>query len=259
MKLSLSSARPVKLESPFTRLSRRRLIQRGGMAAASVWLVGRMGSDAWAQAKETSKGPFDFEPLPYAADALEPPIDARTMTIHHDKHYAGYVRKINKAVESTPSLAGKSLEDILGNLNAVPENVRTTVRNNGGGAANHALFWKIMMPKKGQKPAGALAKDIDANFGSYDKFAADFSGAAGTVFGSGWAWLSLDQSGKLLIEKTANQNSPLMEGRQPVMGLDVWEHAYYLKYQNKRADYIKAWWDVVNWDFISDRYQKLKA
>ncbi|MEM1060120.1 MAG: superoxide dismutase [Verrucomicrobiota bacterium] len=248
-----------QLESPFTRLlSRRRLLTQGSLAAAGLWVTGRAGGMAWAQQSDAAQGPFQVEPLPYAADALEPSIDARTMTVHHNKHYAGYVRKLNTALESAPDLAGMPLEKILAHLDKAPESVQTALRNNGGGAANHALFWKLMSPKKGQKPSGALAKDLDATFGSYDKFTEDFSGAAATVFGSGWAWLSLDPSGKLIIEKTANQNSPLMEGRQPVLGLDVWEHAYYLKYQNKRADYIKAWWDVVNWDFVSGRYEELK-
>jgi Fe-Mn family superoxide dismutase len=178
-----------------------------------------------------------------------------TMEIHHDKHHGGYVTKLNKAIESVPNLAGKSVEELLANnCSLVPENIRTAVRNNGGGHANHSMFWAIMGPKKGGQPGGALADAIKSTFGGFDQFKEKFEAAATTRFGSGWAWLVKDGSGKLDIYSTANQDSPLMEGKSPVMGLDVWEHAYYLKYQNRRPEYIKAWWSVVDWTAVEKRF-----
>ncbi len=196
---------------------------------------------------------FELPKLAYAYDALEPHIDARTMEIHHTKHHNTYVTNLNGAVEKTTELAGKSLEDMLGNLNAVPESVRTVVRNHGGGTYNHNLFWEFMAPNAGGAPKGELAKAIDASFVSFDAFRAEFEKAAATRFGSGWAWLVKKDSG-LAVVSTANQDNPLSEGLTPILGLDVWEHAYYLKYQNRRPDYISAWWNVVNWDAVAARY-----
>jgi Fe-Mn family superoxide dismutase len=196
---------------------------------------------------------FELPKLSYAYDALEPYIDARTMEIHHTKHHNTYVTNLNGAVEKTPELAGKSLEELLGNLNAAPEGVRMVVRNHGGGTYNHNLFWEIMGPKAGGMPKGQLAKAIDAGFTSFDNFKAEFEKAANTRFGSGWAWLVKKGSG-LAIVSTPNQDSPLSEGMTPIMGVDVWEHAYYLNYQNRRADYVSAWWNVVNWDAVAARF-----
>ncbi|MEZ4519194.1 MAG: superoxide dismutase [Chloroflexota bacterium] len=201
---------------------------------------------------------FELPPLPYAEDALEPSIDARTMSIHHDKHHAGYTKNLNAALEGQADLAGKSIEELLGNLDAVPESIRTTVRNNGGGYANHSLFWTVMGPNGGGEPSGALADAITAEFGSFANFKDTFAKAAGTRFGSGWAWLYVDNSGKLVVGSTPNQDTPLMDGNTPILGLDVWEHAYYLNYQNRRPDYISAWWDVVNWDAVAANYEAAK-
>jgi Fe-Mn family superoxide dismutase len=201
---------------------------------------------------------FSLPPLPYAPDALEPHIDKMTMEIHHGKHHAAYVNNLNKALESAPELAGKSLEELLAhNCIAVPENIRTAVRNNGGGHANHSMFWQIMAPHAGGAPVGNVAQAIAATFGGFDAFKEKFNQAAATRFGSGWAWL-VKANGKLDIYSTANQDSPVMEGKFPVMGLDVWEHAYYLKYQNRRPDYVNAWWNVVNWPEIEKRFNSVK-
>ena len=196
---------------------------------------------------------FELPKLPYAYDALEPHIDARTMEIHHTKHHNTYITNLNGAVDKTPELGGKSLEELLGNLNAVPEGVRMVVRNHGGGTFNHNVFWEIMGPKAGGMPKGQLARAIDAAFTSFDNFKAEFEKAANTRFGSGWAWLVKKGSG-LAIVSTPNQDNPLSEGMTPVMGIDVWEHAYYLNYQNRRADYVTAWWNVVNWDAVAERF-----
>lgn len=195
---------------------------------------------------------FELPPLPYAADALEPYIDAQTMTIHHDKHHQAYVNNLNAAIEKHPELAGKSLEDLLKDLNAVPEDIRTAVRNNGGGAWNHSMFWEIMGPNAGGKPGGELGQAIDSAFGSFDAFKSEFEKAATTRFGSGWAWLVTGGNG-LSVVSTANQDNPMSEGMTPIMGIDVWEHAYYLKYQNRRPEYIANWWNVVNWDAVAAR------
>jgi Fe-Mn family superoxide dismutase len=199
---------------------------------------------------------FTLPPLPYAPDALEPHIDKTTMEIHHGKHHNAYVTNLNKALESAPDLASKSLAELLANNCAiVPEAIRTAVRNNGGGHANHSMFWTVMAPGAGGAPTGALAEAITGAFGGFDQFKEKFAAAATTRFGSGWAWL-LNKGGKLEITSSANQDSPLMEGIEPVMGLDVWEHAYYLKYQNRRPDYIGAFWNVVNWAEVSKRFGK---
>lgn len=191
--------------------------------------------------------------LPYSFDALEPHIDAKTMEIHHDRHHATYVNNLNAALEKHPELFEKSLEDLLASLDSVPEDIRTAVRNNGGGHANHTLFWEILAKNGGGAPSGELAEAINSAFGSFDQFKEEFAKAATTRFGSGWAWLVVD-GGKLSITSTPNQDTPVMEGKTPILGLDVWEHAYYLNYQNKRPDYIAAFWNVVNWDEVSKRY-----
>ena len=190
--------------------------------------------------------------LPYAFDALEPHIDAQTMQIHHGKHHQAYINNLNAALEAHPDLQAKSVEDLIKDLNALPEAIRTAVRNNGGGHANHSLFWTLMAPNAGGTPTGKAADAINGAFGSFDSFKEQFGKAATTRFGSGWAWL-VSSSGKLAIESTANQDSPIMEGKKPILGLDVWEHAYYLKYQNRRPDYIAAFWNVVNWAKVNER------
>ena len=197
---------------------------------------------------------FELPALTYALDALEPHIDSRTMQIHHGKHHAGYTNNLNAALEAHPDLAAKSIEALLGDLNSVPEGIRTAVRNNGGGYANHTLFWSIMSPNGGGEPDGDLGAAINATFGSFDDFKAAFSKAAATRFGSGWAWLYVDASGNLAISSTPNQDTPLMDGNTPILGLDVWEHAYYLHYQNRRPDYIAAWWNVVDWTVVAANY-----
>jgi len=201
---------------------------------------------------------FELPPLPYANDALEPHIDARTMEIHHDRHHAAYINNANAALEGHADLQGKGVEDLLRNLGAVPEAIRTAVRNNAGGHANHSLFWKVIGPGKGGQPSGALAADINATFQSFDAFKEAFAKAGATRFGSGWAWLVVGKDGRLAVTSTPNQDSPLMDGQTPILGLDVWEHAYYLKYQNKRPDYIAAFWQLVNWDEVASRYGAAK-
>jgi superoxide dismutase, Fe-Mn family len=200
---------------------------------------------------------FELPKLPYAEDALEPYIDAQTMNIHHTKHHQTYVTNLNAAIEKHPELAGKSLEDLLSDLNAVPEDIRMAVRNHGGGTHNHNLFWEIMGPKMGGSPTAALNKVLESSFGSFDAFKEEFTKAATTRFGSGWAWLVTKGEG-LAVVSTANQDSPLADGMTPILGIDVWEHAYYLKYQNRRPEYISNWWNVVNWDEVSRRYDGLK-
>lgn len=197
---------------------------------------------------------FELPPLPYDYNALEPYIDEQTMHLHHDKHHQTYVTNLNNALGNQGQLASLSVEDLLRHINEVPDNIRTAVRNNAGGHTNHTMFWQIMKPNGGGEPTGALASAIQSTFGSFDQFKAAFNDAGVKRFGSGWAWLALDQSGKLQVISTANQDSPLMDGLYPVMGNDVWEHAYYLKYQNRRPDYLAAWWNVVNWDEIARRY-----
>lgn len=201
---------------------------------------------------------YSLPDLPYAYDALEPHIDARTMEIHHTKHHQAYITKANDALEGHSDLASKSIEDLMSDLSAVPENIRTAIRNNGGGHANHSLFWTIMSPNGGGTPDGELGDDINATFGSFDAFKEQFANAAATRFGSGWAWLSVD-GGKLVVESTPNQDTPLSEGHTPILGLDVWEHAYYLNYQNKRPDYISAFFNVINWDEVAKRYAAAKG
>ncbi|MCC6712484.1 MAG: superoxide dismutase [Candidatus Dadabacteria bacterium] len=202
--------------------------------------------------------PFELPKLPYAYDALEPHIDARTMDIHYNKHHQTYVNNLNTAIEKHPELGGKSVEELVADLGAVPEDIRTAVRNNGGGHLNHSLFWRIMAPNAGGSPSGDLAADIDKAFGSLDAFKAEFAKAAAGRFGSGWAWLVVGKDGNLAITSTPNQDNPISEGLKPVLGLDVWEHAYYLNYQNRRPDYVAAWWNVVNWEQAASNYASSK-
>lgn len=200
---------------------------------------------------------FELPKLPYDYDALEPHIDKETMNIHHTKHHNTYVTNLNNALEGNEALLSKEVEAVIANLDAVPEEVRMAVRNNGGGHANHSLFWQVISPNGGGTPSGELATEIDKKFGSFDQFKEEFSKAATTRFGSGWAWLVIN-SGELEIMSTPNQDSPLMEGKTPILGLDVWEHAYYLKYQNRRPEYINAFWNIVNWDEVAKRYEIAK-
>lgn len=200
---------------------------------------------------------YKLPDLPYAYDALEPHIDARTMEIHHDKHHAGYTKKVNAALEGT-KFEDQPIEEVLGNINDVPEDIRQKVINTGGGYANHNLFWTIMSPNGGGEPAGELGDAIDSTFGSFSKFQDQFAETAKGRFGSGWAWLCVRNNGKLEMLSTPNQDSPYMNGLTPILGLDVWEHAYYLKYQNRRPDYISAWWNVVNWDQVAQYYDEAK-
>ena len=237
-------------------LSRRELLKLAAAGSMSAGLAG-VPIIAAAQEQQTSAADdsdwrFQLPPLPYAEDALEPYIDARTMGIHHGKHHAGYTNKLNAAIEGS-ELVGRSIEDILGDLDSAPEDIRTAVRNNGGGYANHGLFWQVMSPNGGGEPGGALADAINSAFGGFGDFQAAYSAAAGGVFGSGWAWLVADD-GALSISTTPNQDTPLMEGRTPILGIDVWEHAYYLHYQNRRADYIAAFFNVINWVRVGELY-----
>jgi superoxide dismutase, Fe-Mn family len=208
--------------------------------------------------------PFELSPLPYAATALEPTIDAKTMEIHHDKHHAAYVTNLNKALESAPELASKSLDDLITNLAAVPEGIRGPVRNNGGGHWNHSFFWNLMAPSAGGAPTGKLAEAIDKAFGSFGEFQAKFEAAGLARFGSGWVWLSVKADKSLCICSTPNQDNPLMAGiaecpGTPVIGCDVWEHAYYLHYQNRRADYLKAWWNAISWEAAGKNFEAALA
>lgn len=196
--------------------------------------------------------------LPYSYDALEPNIDAKTMEIHHGKHHQGYVNNLNAALENHPELQDKSVEDLISDLNSIPEDIRNAVRNNGGGHANHSLFWPCMGPNGGGSPEGELADAINSAFGSFDNFKDQFSKAAATRFGSGWAWLCVDGSGNLVVTSTPNQDNPISDGLKPVLGLDVWEHAYYLNYQNRRPDYVSSWWNVVNWNQVAQNFSSAK-
>ncbi len=201
---------------------------------------------------------YTLPELGYAKNALEPHIDTLTMEIHHDKHHAAYVNNLNKALEAAPELASQSIDELISNLNKVPEAIRPAVRNNGGGHANHTLFWETLAPGGATAPTGKLADDIKATFGSYDALKEAMEKAGTTRFGSGWSWLIVDGGGKLAVTSTPNQDSPLTDGHKPILGIDVWEHAYYLKYQNKRPDYLKAVWNVVNWDVVGKKYAAAK-
>ncbi len=202
---------------------------------------------------------FTLPDLPYAFDALEPSIDARTMEIHHDKHHAGYTNNLNAAIAKHPELGSKSAEELVASLDSLPEDIRTAVRNNGGGFLNHNLYWTVMSPSGGGVPRGDLADAINTTFGSFDAFKEQFSTAAGTRFGSGWAWLVVDKNGKLALYSLPNQDSPFMQGDKPILGIDVWEHAYYLNYQNRRPDYVKAFFNVVDWDAVAKNYDAARG
>ncbi len=234
-------------------LSRRDLLKLVAAGSMSVALAGTlMSTFAAEQTKPYGDWRFQLPPLPYAEDALEPYIDARTMGIHHGKHHAGYTDKLNAAIKGT-DLVGKLIKDILADLDTAPEEIRTAVRNNGGGYANHSLFWQIMSPDGGGEPQGALADAISSVFGGFKDFQDAYSAAAASVFGSGWAWL-LAEDGALSISTTANQDTPLMDGMTPILGIDVWEHAYYLRYHNRRADYIAAFFNIINWERVGELY-----
>ena len=240
-------------------MTRREALKSAALATAACAMMkldGAHGQAAPAGATPGGpSGPFTVPPLPYAFDALEPHIDARTMEIHHGKHHAAYVTNLNKALAEFPDLKKKSVEELLTGLNSAPEQVRTAIRNNGGGHYNHTLFWQMMKAQGGGEPTGELAKAIDKEFKSFNGFKEKFTEAATKVFGSGWAWLLLEGN-RLKIESSPNQDSPLSQNKQPLLGLDVWEHAYYLKYQNRRPEYIAAWFNVINWDFVANRFSK---
>jgi Fe-Mn family superoxide dismutase len=228
------------------------------LAATPRWVRAAPESAAVPPASTPSE-PYTLAPLPFAADALEPHVDTATMNIHHGKHHAGYVQNLNKAIAAHPELGAPPVEILLRDLNAVPEDIRTAVRNHGGGHANHTLFWQCLAPASGGKPEGVLADALTSTFGGYDGFREKFTASAKSVFGSGWAWLSLDGQGNLIVETTPNQDSPISSGHHPLLGLDVWEHAYYLNYQNRRPDYIEAFFKIINWPFVQERYATLKA
>jgi len=235
-------------------MSRREAIKTTAVALAAL-ATGPVGYGATPNS--SPDGPFKLMELPFAVDALEPYMDSQTVLVHHGKHHATYVANLNKAVANEQSLIGKSLEDLLRDLNSVPEKVRTAVRNHGGGVYNHNVFWLQLKKNPGGKPIGELAKAIEATFGSYDNFKDQLSKAAVGVFGSGWGWLTVDANKNLRIEATSNQDSPISQGRTPLLAIDVWEHAYYLKYQNRRADFVNALFDIINWDYVSEQYRKL--
>jgi superoxide dismutase, Fe-Mn family len=236
------------------RLSRREALGAIAVCALGARAAAARDSAAYA-AVAAAQVPYSLPPLPYPAAALEPHIDAKTMEIHHGRHHQSYVDNLNEALKKAPDLMNKALPELLASLEGVPESIRTAVRNNGGGHLNHAQFWTLMAPKAGGPPTGAIADALNSTFGSFDTFKERFNEAASSRFGSGWAWLS-EEKGKLVVHSTANQDTPSMEGKRAIMGLDVWEHAYYLKYQNRRPDYISAWWNVVNWDEVNRRLKK---
>lgn len=252
-----------------TMLKRRNFLILLGASIGSVTMGAcmasgdKLSSTASENSTETqiaqTPGIIELPELPYAYDALEPHIDAETMQFHHDKHHAAYVKNLNTALDKYPQLQNRPVEDLLRNLTSVPEDVRTTIRNNGGGHVNHKMFWEIMRPNGGGEPTGEIAQAIQQNFGSFADFKKQFNDAGSKRFGSGWAWLVRTNDGKLSVMSTANQDSPFMEGMYPIMGNDVWEHAYYIKYRNRRAEYLDAWWNVLNWDEINNRLAQAKA
>jgi superoxide dismutase, Fe-Mn family len=239
-------------------MTRRQAIKTTALASAAIATLPGAIAQTNSKTPAPPSEPFTLPPLPYAYDALEPHIDAQTMHIHHDKHHAAYVANLNKAVADVKIDKTLTLEILMKDLDSLPESHRTAIRNNGGGHYNHSLFWLMMKPGGGGEPTSALAKAIETNFGSFDAFKEKFSETSTKVFGSGWVWLVAD-GGKLKIVSTPNQDTPLSTGQMPLLGLDVWEHAYYLKHQNKRADYVTAWWHVVNWDFVSERHATANA
>jgi len=231
-----------------------------GAAAMGTFSTASAATSLAENSKQAAtKDAFQLEPLPYAYNALEPHIDAETMRFHHDRHYATYIKNLNEALNKYPQLKNRSAENILANINSVPQDVRTKVRNNGGGYVNHKMFWEIMGPNAGGAPTGPIADAIDKTFGSFDAFKKQFNAAGSDRFGSGWAWLVRNKNNQLQIISTANQDSPFIDGLYPIMGNDVWEHAYYLKYQNRRADYLTAWWNVVNWQEVNNRFAQARA
>jgi Fe-Mn family superoxide dismutase len=233
-----------------------RMTRRTALTGAATFAAVALGSRfSLAQAPA---GPFKLDPLPYPNNALEPHIDAKTMEIHHGRHHAAYVNNLNTAAKDHPQIGNMPLQDLLAKLSEVPEAIRTTVRNNAGGHANHSMFWQLMGPGGGQ-PDGEVAQAIDRDLGGFEKFQNDFNAAGGRVFGSGWVFVTVARDGKLAIETKPNQDTPLMEGKRVLLGNDVWEHAYYLTYQNRRPDYLKAWWNVVNWNKVGERYAAAKA
>jgi superoxide dismutase, Fe-Mn family len=237
------------MSTPKNRLHRREMLALSSAAVVASMLTGSSN----ASAQEAS-----LPALPYAFDALEPHIDAKTMEIHHDKHHQAYIDKLNAALKGHPELQAKSVTQLVAELDQVPEAIRTAVRNHGGGHLNHTLFWQMMTPEGGKQNKGEVGKAIDATFGSFEAFATQFAAAAAGQFGSGWAWLVMDGD-KLAVTSTPNQDNPVTMGKVPLLGVDVWEHAYYLKYQNKRPDYVTAWWNVVNWDFVNEMYKNAKG
>ena len=244
--------------NPRELVTRREALKTIGAGAAALSLSTLAAREATSASKmAATTQPFALPKLPYAYDALEPHIDAQTMEIHHTKHHQAYITNANNALKTQPSLHGKSAEEMVRNLNALPEAARATLRNNVGGHLNHAHFWRVLAPKAGGSPRGEIAAAIDRTFGSFDQFKTQFASAAAGRFGSGWAWLAL-KDGKLAITSTANQDTPLSDHATPLLGLDVWEHAYYLKYQNRRPDYVTAFWNVVNWDQVAANYASAK-
>lgn len=248
-------------QSDLSGFSRRDAFRIGlGTIMASIFASNWQGQ-AFAQTTPTAPaptGPYTLPPLPYAYDALQPTIDEETMKLHHDKHHKAYVDNANKLLAGQAELAKLSPEEMLKNLNKAPEDIRTGLRNNVGGHVNHSLFWQMMTPKGGGQPSAALKKAIEEKFSSFENFQTQFNEAATKRFGSGWAWLVVNKDGKLEIVSTANQDCPIMDGQIPLLGLDVWEHAYYLKYQNRRPEYITTWWNVVNWDFVDKQFASAK-
>jgi Fe-Mn family superoxide dismutase len=228
-------------------------------ATTAVGAIGCFPNNALAETTKQEGGTFTLPPLPYDYKALEPYIDEETMRFHHDKHHAAYVKNLNAAVAKYPELKTKTAEQLISNLNSLPRDIRTTVKNNGGGHINHKMFWEIMSPNGGGEPTGTIAKAIERNFGSFAAFKHAFNETGKGRFGSGWIWLVRDGGGKLKVMSTANQYSPLMEGLYPIMGNDVWEHAYYLKYKNDRAEYLNQWWNIVNWEEVNKRFEKGKV
>ena len=241
-------------------MNRRRLLFLLGATAGSVALEGwRSRSTMALSLSDLRGGPFTLPPLPYEYDALSPTIDAETMRLHHDLHHAGYVKNLNTAVSGYPDLQALSPENLIEQLDSLPEDIQTAVRNNGGGHLNHSMFWEIMSPEGGGEPVGAIATAITSTFGSFDEFKTAFNDEGKKRFGSGWAWLVLNGDKTLQVTNTGNQDSPLMTGQLPIMGNDVWEHAYYLNYRNRRAEYLDAWWNVINWPEVNRRYEAAMA
>lgn len=232
------------------------LNRRGFLIGAAAFSTYVVADRSWAQA---TQGPFELPDLPYQPNALEPHIDARTMELHHDRHHASYVSNLNEAVRDHEQLAQRPLQEILTNLDDVPESIRTKVRNNGGGHANHSMFWQVMGPAGGGEPQGELQTAIERDFGGTERLRQSFNEAGSNVFGSGWVFVTVDDDGRLALTSRPNQDTPLMDGKSVLFGNDVWEHAYYLKYQNRRGEYLKAWWNTVNWNAIGDRYNRAKS